>query len=790
MSTLSWSQTDISNTHDTKSFLYIYGRQSYIPITGCILSRILSCSELSSLEKIYYILADSLSCINSSKGRNRSVSLPAKSWAKRLSCSKSEVFILQHSLEDKGYFLIQRDKNDKGQNNRNIITTTIPDKVFNDLKFEPDRFDLCDINDEATHQNNSKSLEHIDKIFIPTIEGKRQHLEKTKMFIMVPYLFLKQLNSNCSISATSKVIMLYLFTKLYKSSANKYNYDESDSAVTHNSYSIVTSYRELRKELKLHRNSLAKALKTLEDNNLISKHRFFIKDKEDYHSRADKSLWQISVLNVPLITNSNDQHKQTDRAEQNYQEEHIGQKQAMISDQAKLGYNDNQALESSKELECTKYDPACTDSSQLYNKNFVLKDSIVENIDYIDANYPNYKNLSLNNPSEYLQSTKIVKKEFLENELCSFPSESCNNSFTYSVNAKQHCTNTTSEPTSRTVKDISVKAREVVKSVGQKPNIDHTTTIKKTTSQKELRYFYPLSEKDIDTLNLRANREFSTNFVNQLLLKLYIKYPEKRFKNKFTFLSYMEKVLKNEKHQGPLVNHTTFRFSCNINVEEKNSLEYEKYLNQIENSLDTSKEMQVRKKIAGRFSTEVAYQILKQIEFKTSNDNRFITAIIPNQPALSERKIEILSAQIEAVYGNNGYYVTTVGDVDVGYAVGGKRKVERKEEIEKQYSKIKPSAIISNSKYIRTLDSSKGLDKIEENAAWNHIRQGLIEELGEAIDGTWFAKAVAKECKETGTLMLKMPTRFMADWIRNNYSHVIRKFAGSVGVKIVEYCYE
>nr|WP_266264501.1 hypothetical protein [Rickettsia hoogstraalii] len=43
--------------------------------------------------------------------------------------------------------------------------------------------------------------------------------------------------------------------------------------------------------------------------------------------------------------------------------------------------------------------------------------------------------------------------------------------------------------------------------------------------------------------------------MNQLLLKLYIKYPEKRFKNKFTFSDYMIKALKKEKHQGPLVNN-------------------------------------------------------------------------------------------------------------------------------------------------------------------------------------------------------------------------------------------
>ncbi|MFV9895261.1 MAG: DnaA N-terminal domain-containing protein [Rickettsiales endosymbiont of Dermacentor nuttalli] len=721
--------------------------QSYIPITGCLLSHILSCSRLSSLEKMYYILADSISYINSSKGRNRSISLPAKSWSSRLSCSKAEVFVLQKSLEDKGYFLIHRDKNEKGQNNRNIITTTIPDKVFNDLKYEPDRFALCDINDEAVHQNNSKSLDLIDKTFIPTIEGKRQHLEKTKMFIRVSYQFLKQLNSNCSISAISKIILLYLFTKIYKSSANKYNYDDSDSALTYKSYSIVTSYQELQKELKLHRNSLAKALKDLEDHNFISKQRFFIKDTEDHNSRADKSLWKISVLNVSLITKHHNQHEQNNQAEQNNQEEHIGQQQAVInnhnqesviSDQNEEEYNNNKTLKSSKEWECTKYDPACTDSDQLYNKDFVLKNSIIKNIDYIDA-----------------------KKEFLGNEQSSFPSESYNNSFESSIKAKPSYFNTTSESAARIIEDIP--------------------------EYKELRHFYPLSEQDVDTLNFRAGREFSNNFVNQLLLKLYIKCPEKRFKNKFTFLSYMAKILKNEKHQGPLVNHTTFRFSCNINSEEQNLLEYEKYLSQIENSLDTSKEMQVRKKISGRFSTNMAYEILTQVEFKTNHDNSFITALIPNRLDLSERQIATLSEQIEAVYGINGYYVTVIGDE--GSSEGGRGKGERKEAIEKQYSKIKEPDIISNSQDIGILDIGKGLDIIEENTAWHQIRKGLIEELGAVIDGVWFSKAETKECRETGTLTLTMPTRFMADWIRNNYSHVIRRLSEGCGVKRVEYGY-
>ncbi|HJD66734.1 MAG TPA: chromosomal replication initiator DnaA, partial [Rickettsia endosymbiont of Bembidion nr. Transversale] len=267
--------------------------------------------------------------------------------------------------------------------------------------------------------------------------------------------------------------------------------------------------------------------------------------------------------------------------------------------------------------------------------------------------------------------------------------------------------------------------------------------------------------------------------------KLYIKNPEKRFKNKFTFLSYMQKALKNEKHQGPLVNHTTFRFSCNIGKEEKNLLEYEQYLSQIENSFDTSKEMRVRKKIAGRFSTELAYKILTGVELKTNSHNSFITALIPSSLALSERQIATLSEQLEAVYGINGYYVTVFEDV--GYAKDTREKVERKEELERQYSKIKESDIITNNKDIGSLESSKELDKIEENTVWNQIRQGLREELGEAIDEVWFSRAEATECRETGTLTLTMPTRFMSDFIKSRYSYAISRIARILGFIYIEY---
>ncbi|WP_395476634.1 DnaA N-terminal domain-containing protein [Rickettsia endosymbiont of Pantilius tunicatus] len=107
-----------------------------------------------------------------------------------------------------------------------------------------------------------------------------------------------------------------------------------------------------------------------------------------------------------------------------------------------------------------------------------------------------------------------------------------------------------------------------------------------------------------------------------------------------------------------------------------------------------------------------------------------------------------------------------------------------------QPPKTSKADIAYNNKSIKHLALSNTSLAKSENTVWNQIRQGLREELGDHIDQAWFSKVVAKTCTETNILTLTMPTRFMADWIRNNYSHVIRRMAGSVGIDIVEYGYE
>ena len=72
--------------------------KSYTPITGCVLEHVLTTTNLTSCEKLYYLLADSLALIRKNKGYSRYCSLPSEDWAEYLGCSRSLVFTMQKNL--------------------------------------------------------------------------------------------------------------------------------------------------------------------------------------------------------------------------------------------------------------------------------------------------------------------------------------------------------------------------------------------------------------------------------------------------------------------------------------------------------------------------------------------------------------------------------------------------------------------------------------------------------------------------------------------------------------------
>jgi len=166
-----------------------------MPISGCVLEHILTTTNLTHCEKLYYLLADSLALISKNRSNSRSYALPSEDWAARLGCSRSLVFTMQRSLVEKGYFIINKEWDEIGRNKRNLITPTLPISVFNNLneKFQ------------------DRAGDHLP--YNPLSECKRSYLDRTKLFIKFNYDLLKIITSSEYLNPKQKMIWLSFYTR-------------------------------------------------------------------------------------------------------------------------------------------------------------------------------------------------------------------------------------------------------------------------------------------------------------------------------------------------------------------------------------------------------------------------------------------------------------------------------------------------------------------------------------------------------------------------------------------------
>ena len=239
--------------------------KSYIPVIGCVFDHIISNTSFSNLEKLFYILADSLALINSKNKKQRSVAFSASFWANLLNCSKSQIFVIQRSLESKGYLIIAKNTNTHGQNKRNLLTPILPESIFESLL-------------KASNRVNAIHLSYDN-----TPASKREYLDKTKLFIPLNYQLLKTITSIKGFSPLQKIIWLDFYSKYYKASNKKLG------------FSFVVSYQELMNRYGCNKSVLSKALNNLEHTGFITKNRCFFKKKTTLEDRKDKSMWQITI---------------------------------------------------------------------------------------------------------------------------------------------------------------------------------------------------------------------------------------------------------------------------------------------------------------------------------------------------------------------------------------------------------------------------------------------------------------------------------------------------------------
>lgn len=283
---LSFNFNDHTNLNLTR-FSSLTETKPYTPITGCVLEHILTTTDLTNHEKLYYLLADSLALINKNESHHRSCALPSEDWATYLGCSRSLIFTMQQSLKKKGYFIINKDWDKIGRNKRNLITPTLPDSVFNHLNKK-----FPDIVGEHAHYN-------------PLTECKRAYLDRTKLFIKLNYDLLKIITSNEYLNPGQKIIWLGFYTRCYKNYMFQGGKDSS--------FSFISSYQELASIYSCNTKHLSKSIRALEEIDFIKTQHFYIRKKysdnddsyknscrvdNNYYNtqeRQDESLWKITL---------------------------------------------------------------------------------------------------------------------------------------------------------------------------------------------------------------------------------------------------------------------------------------------------------------------------------------------------------------------------------------------------------------------------------------------------------------------------------------------------------------
>ena len=282
---LSINCNDHTNLNLTR-FSSLVETKSYTPITSCVLEHVITTTNLTNCEKLYYLLADSLALISKNKGYSRYCALPSEDWADRLGCSRSLVFTMQKSLVKKGYFIVNKDFDEIGRNERNLITPTVPTSVFNQLneKF-PDR-----VGDHNPYN--------------PLSECKRAYLDRTKLFIKLNYDLLKLISSNEYTNSRQKIMWLGFYTRCYKNymlqgkedlNVGEYSYNDDGS------FSFITSYRELADLYSCNTKHISKSIRALEKLGFIKAQNIYIRkrccDTDDCRpqKRQDQSLWKITL---------------------------------------------------------------------------------------------------------------------------------------------------------------------------------------------------------------------------------------------------------------------------------------------------------------------------------------------------------------------------------------------------------------------------------------------------------------------------------------------------------------
>jgi DnaA N-terminal domain len=264
----------------------------------------------------------------------------------------------------------------------------------------------------------------------------------------------------------------------------------------------------------------------------------------------------------------------------------------------------------------------------------------------------------------------------------------------------------------------------------------------------ELKDFYPLTREDCQILQSSSKRAFSLNAMNEILLDMSKRLSDRYFRSKKVFLNYMSKVFTYEKRDVAKISNESFKIKNNKTENELISAVREKYLTEIEYSLEVSPEWHFKKKLAARLERKAAYDLLKAFKVIDIREGVFNLHLSKHVELTDTQKWLILQ---EAKATNEHF---DFEDARLGFI--NELKIIMPEN---------PSPIkVAEQKELKELSAD----------IWKGVRSSLILIYDEETDRNWFSKITPYVDESLQEIKLKVPTGFVRDWINQNYLQTIR----------------
>ena len=283
-------------------------------------------------------------------------------------------------------------------------------------------------------------------------------------------------------------------------------------------------------------------------------------------------------------------------------------------------------------------------------------------------------------------------------------------------------------------------------------------------TEYSLASFYPLGQSDINNLRDLCCRQFSGKAINEILLSLSKKLPDHAFPNKKAFISYMAKALTYEMRDAVKISNESFKIRNNQSQEERIIKDQEAFLNEIENSKDSSLKMQLSRKLAGVLEAELAYNLLLAASFPLNvgsselSEGSIFKIRLQRKVELGDMQYRLILAQVQSVYGSH------IASLEF--------EVRKQDPHLESLSFTKASSPIASGVIIA--------------GVWGSIRRSLIKTNGEAVDRNWFSKLIPFVDETNKEIKLKAPNSFIRDWITQNYQHLIESVCSKENYRLAE----